>query len=731
MDPSGEARQIETFFKLAFGTSEGYVCIALLSLGEGRNRRMTELFFQYPQELDSITDAVIRGRIDSNVYYCAQLLDKKERRKHSVKTCPAVWADLDTCEPEKLLVRPTLLIESSPGRYQALWRMAEPLPPHEAEEISRNIAYYHAADGADRSGHDLTQLLRVPVTPNFKYSGEPFVRLIEIHKAFYTPTDFEVYPVAERPAYLSIPMPQMPKTSADEILDKYSRHLLPTAKVVFATVPEDNTWSEQLWKLEMLLFEAGMEREEVFKVAWESSCNKYKRDGKTPDLLWNEVLKAEAKYHENYDAIVMPGAPMVQLLSEDEERRATTQTGFVERYIEWASGLGDAAPQYHQAGAFIILSALLSGRVVLPTSYGNIIPNLWFMILGDTTLTRKSTSMDIAMDLVEEVDQDTLLATDGSVEGLLQGLETRPRTPSIFLRDEFSGLLEMMSKRDYYAGMGEVLTKLYDGKTQKRVLRKETVTVKDPILIIFAGGIKNRVQGLLTHEHVSSGFVPRFVFVTAESDTSRLQPLGPPTVRVTNNKEFLVRELQEMRDHYGTPRAVHVKELGQRITDSVRFEAKLDPKAWERYNQLEHQLLEAGLQTEKPDLMTPLFDRLAKSTLKAAVLLSAARQRGDYVEVTELDILHAIRYCQSWYAFAVEIVSGIGKNQWERDLEKILAYIARKPGVSRSQVMQQYHLSATQATQIFDTLRQRGQITVIRHGSGREAFYPLPGVAKR
>src|SRR6185503_18286841 len=174
---------------------------------------------------------------------------------------------------------------------------------------------------------------------------------------------------------------------------------------------------------------------------------------------------------------------------------------FVERYIEWAKSLGDAAPQYHQAGAFTALSALLAGSVQLPTSFGVMKPNLWFMILADTTLTRKSTAMDIAMDLVMEIDDDVIMATDGSIEGLLTSLSTRPGKPSVFLRDEFSGLLEMITKRDYYAGIPELLTKMYDGKMQKRILRKESIEVRDPVLLVFAGGIKDKITGLLSFEH--------------------------------------------------------------------------------------------------------------------------------------------------------------------------------------------------------------------------------------
>lgn len=719
--------QWTVFFKHAYGPAvRGYMCIGLLEPMPGGEKKWSEHFFQYPDDLPSVVASVSEWQLTNNVYFCPQLLDKRRRKKDNVGLCPTAWADLDTCEPERLLVEPTILIESSPGRFQALWRFDEPQPSYVAEDVSKRIAYYHGSDGADRSGWDLTQMLRLPFTPNLKYSGKPTVKLIDANRALYTEADFEEYPEVKHAEFLKVPMPKPEDLpgSSQEIFDKHRATLIPTAITVWGQEPE-GTWSETLWKLQMMLFECGLTREEVFVVASESKCNKYARDGKDPTFLWVEVCRASVKHQENTNQVFFQGATIGPLLTEEEEHEASTQEGFVERYIEWASGLGDAATQYHQAGAFTILSALLSGRVSLPTSYGTVVPNLWFMILGDTTLTRKSTAMDLAVDLVMEVDQDVVLATDGSVEGLMQQLEARPKRPSIFLRDEFSGLLEMITKRDYYAGMAEVLTKLYDGKMQKRVLRKETVTVRDPILLILAGGIRNRVQSLLTHEHVSSGFIPRFVFITAESDTSRIKPLGPPTIRDVGNKAALVREMEELQDFYGQSKRMVVKALGESVSTNQGFEAELTAQAWARYNKLEADLVECGLHSEKPDLMTPLFDRLAKSGLKAAVLLAAARQREERVVVEELDILQAIRYVEQWRAYAIEVVNGIGRTVFERDLDKILQAVIRRPGVGRAQLMQSYHLTAQTANQVFDTLQQRGQITMIRtEGTGRQTYYP-------
>jgi hypothetical protein len=719
---------IKTFFKLAFGPeATGFMCIAFLSADAGK-RELTERFYSYPEELDAAVKAVEDGKYISNVYYCPQLFETRRRRKDSVKSCPSLWADLDECPPDGLLVAPNLLIESSPGRHQALWSLSHPVAPHVAEDLSKRIAYYHAEEGCDRSGWDLTQLLRVPGTPNFKYTGEPTVRLVRLRPGLFTLNDFGGYPEVKNSSFLKTPMPKaedLPDEEAEDILQKYNHALLPATYELFSVTP-DGEWSEKLWKLEMLLFEMGMTREEVFVVSWEAACNKYKRDGRDPSYLWTEVNRAFVHYQEKVNAAFFPGAHISDLLTPEEEELASKQEGFVEEYIEWASSLGDAATQYHQAGAFTILSALLSGRVTLPTSYGPVVPNLWFMILGDTTLTRKSTAMDIATDLLEEVDGDAILATDGSVEGLMQGLSTRPKRPSIFLRDEFSGLLEMITKKDYYAGMAEVLTKLYDGKMQKRILRKEEIVVRYPILLILAGGIRNRVQGLLTHEHVSSGFIPRFIFVTAESDTSRLQPLGPPTAKVLGNRQHLIDKMEALVEHYGQQRSVYIKAIGDRKPTDEAWHAELTPEAWLRYNALEQALVESGLQSEKPELMTPLFDRLAKNTLKACILVAADRQVGqEKVTVEVIDVLHAIRYAKQWRAYAIEIVNGIGKTTYERDLERILNAIVKRPGVPRSSLMQSYHLTAQQANQVFDTLMQRGQISMSRTATGAQIYHPL------
>lgn len=728
MTESDVSPKRETFFKLIFGRATGIVCIATLS----KAKKFDEQFFRYPEELPDMLEAIERDSVGNNVYFCPQLLNRKARKKQFVIATPNAWADLDRCPPSSLLVEPTVVLESSHERYQAFWVFADEVEVDDAEDLSRRIAYKHADEGADRSGWDLTQLLRVPYTYNFKRASPEFVNVLSVRRAAFRLEDFKEYPDEYGYEKPDIPMPEpawLQLHNAEELLEKKKMQISPRIWTLYNEEPPGD-WSKALWNLEMLLFEVGYTRDEMFLICREAKCNKYERDQRSEHLLWRDVCRAYARGESN--KVLLAGGKTKRrefnaLTDEERDRIERAGETFVGRYEKWASGLGDAATQYHQAGGFICLSSLIAGNVGLPTSYGIVVPNMWFMILADTTLTRKTTAMDIAMDLIEDVDSDTILATDGSIEGLFTSLSTRPGKPSIFLRDEFSGLLEAMTKKDYMAGMAESLTKLYDGKMQKRILRKETITVKDPCLLVFAGGIKNKIMQLLTYEQVSSGFMPRFVFITAESDVNRVKPLGPPTGVTKAGKDLILDELYDIHKHYSSTISLDMATLGLSKglnTEAQRMDAELTPEAWIRYNKLESDLLTEGLAGKEPDILTPVGDRLSKSILKASVLLAASRQRKGSVVVEEIDLLQAIRHGENWWRYALEVMTGIGKNSSDRMLDKLERHINKVPaGVSRSTLMQWHHLTARDATHYFETLVQQGRVIRRRVGTG-EVYYP-------
>jgi hypothetical protein len=142
--------------------------------------------------LDQLEDAWQRAysqdRDGREVYFCAHLLQANSghacvegrcfglRRKANAAAAPvlALWSDVDTADLSLSPIRPTAVVESSPGRLQAYARLSAPLDPLVAEQLNKRWTY---SFGADKSGWDLGQVLRVPGTHNHKYEGWPEVKV--------------------------------------------------------------------------------------------------------------------------------------------------------------------------------------------------------------------------------------------------------------------------------------------------------------------------------------------------------------------------------------------------------------------------------------------------------------------------------------------------------------------------------------------------------------------------
>lgn len=172
--------QQQAFLNAVFGKEVGYLFVSTNLRSEpDPKKRWKDQSFVYPLQLaDILTYVNDQDASGRDVYIAAQLYKEPNyRRAVNVKTCPSAWSDLDTACPWGIEPEPTVVLETSPGRWHGFWRTPRPMPPHEAEELSRQIAYAHHREGADLGGWDLSQVLRVPGTRNHKYDDKPVVLL--------------------------------------------------------------------------------------------------------------------------------------------------------------------------------------------------------------------------------------------------------------------------------------------------------------------------------------------------------------------------------------------------------------------------------------------------------------------------------------------------------------------------------------------------------------------------
>lgn len=182
----------ENLFRHLFGTERGTLAIwsGKRDGGEIRQETISTRFFEYPgQAKDAVKHAFEQSEAGREAYFCAHLLTGRKRKKEHAAPVRSLWGEFDGGEVPNGDLKPTALVESSPGRYHAYWRLTDTLPPEIAEALNKRIA---AATDADPSGFDLSQLLRVPGTTNYKYLERPVVKVVDLEgRREYVPADLD------------------------------------------------------------------------------------------------------------------------------------------------------------------------------------------------------------------------------------------------------------------------------------------------------------------------------------------------------------------------------------------------------------------------------------------------------------------------------------------------------------------------------------------------------------
>jgi len=303
-----------SFLRRVWGTQTGYVFTPYKT-----DKWIEPDAYTWPTE-EKIPD----HPADSDSYYCPNVFQSPRRLKSNTGRLRWLYSDLDAVDPRSLDLKPTIAIQTSPGRYQGLWELKRPVSPKKFEDLNRRLTY---ATGSDKGGWHLTKVLRIPGTYNYKYPTPKRVRKLWDNEQTFTVAEIEEFVKGVESHNLD-PLVQsliLPAESAESItrriwdrLDVRGRELLGEKRE-----QAEGDRSDRLWELECRLLEAGLEPEEVFLVVRGSVWNKFKERRNADDYLWREVQKAH--------------------LHTGTEREVDQQTGLVRlrpRLISYADLLG-------------------------------------------------------------------------------------------------------------------------------------------------------------------------------------------------------------------------------------------------------------------------------------------------------------------------------------------------------------------------------------------------------
>lgn len=196
-------------------------------------------------------------------------------------------------------------------------------------------------------------------------------------------------------------------------------------------------------------------------------------------------------------------------------------------YLETTDKITDSQ---HSAKVTALLPAIavnIGNKVYINNRDRRIYPNIWGLIIGQSSVSRKTSAMNLARKTLEPFDKSlldwdgadpeslknyqtqTLLLTGVTSAKLAQMMALNPNR--CFIQGEMSGFIKDMGKQ-YNAGMKELITDLYDGKHRPNLTMERVEIIKDPALSIMAASTEDLFTELLSSKgQQGSGFVQRML----------------------------------------------------------------------------------------------------------------------------------------------------------------------------------------------------------------------------
>jgi len=335
------------FLRRIWAKGEGWVFIS-----HGKGDHWKDVPFQYPSQMDLIVDTIKTSNTWTNTYFCPHLFTKPRRKKDSAGVTYTLWIDYDSPLPHKISPKPTICWKTSEKRHQAVWILEEPADPHDAETLNRKLTYYNKGD---KGGWALTKVIRVPETINYKYSppyqgfvlwddGPVYKNLDDLKDKLDHQTPDDETQQKQQEAQKLLEQQELPDElpTFEQAIKTYGKKLSKATWDLLETPPKpDEGWSDNLWKLERLLIESGLPPEHVFVIVENSPWNKYARDGRPPEHLWREILKA----FDERTAVVeeqsgLPWVGMNTLLLYSERPEWMVDGIWMDKNVGWIAGVG-------------------------------------------------------------------------------------------------------------------------------------------------------------------------------------------------------------------------------------------------------------------------------------------------------------------------------------------------------------------------------------------------------
>jgi hypothetical protein len=194
--------------------------------------------------------------------------------------------------------------------------------------------------------------------------------------------------------------------------------------------------------------------------------------------------------------------------------------GFVRDYAGLFEPVTEAPMEFHLGGALACLS-LAVGRDAWFEVAGKVNLNIYILLLGESTIARKSTSLRLANMLLRVAAKEhprfastwSLPTGTMSEEALIEHLAGNDRT--LMMWDEFGSLLASTKAKTYAAGLREKLTEVHSCWQPGSATRSNPIEAGPCYPVVLAATTQSRFDEEMAAGDVESGFLGRFLQIHA------------------------------------------------------------------------------------------------------------------------------------------------------------------------------------------------------------------------
>jgi hypothetical protein len=388
-------------------------------------------------------------------------------------------------------------------------------------------------------------------------------------------------------------------------------------------------------------------------------------------------------------SIDFTSAPDLPDWAAPDYKQAASAGQWLDEYIAYGLAVSPMTPAFfHESAALWLASMIIARRLVLKMPYDQVYPNMFVLWLAGTTLYRKSTGLNIALELAREICPFLLAAQDTTPEAFLSDLSgsepanysaMTPDEQKIWQQernfaaqrgwalDEISSLMAGAG-RDYNRGLLEALLRFYDctERYTRSTRGQGRIVVKNSYLSILGATTPAALAEHFAAATLwSNGWWPRFAILTpaerpAWQDATATE--RPPSLK--NGLERLFKRLPNETKFPDPPSTLTVS-LGNGV-----FEA------WSKYNRaLSHDLLTDDL----PEQLHGSYGRLPTQALKVAMILAAL----DWKENTGAPVIEmpqlarGIMIAETWRASVHRALATASETDFTRTAERVLKVIAK------------------------------------------------------